>query len=435
MKNRLHAIFLLLGLASCQKDLFITNVTVNKDYRSNLANSLTDSISAISYSQLDFDRFKTIRSAKGFYYARIPFRRVPIGKRFYHLRTDSLGHIISGQLIDLMELKITPGTKTQKPTINGRIYKSNLGGQNEIIEQIKNGKIEKKLTTSSLRDSGGEDEPEEPEPIGEQTLPGFILVCTPSDNSSSWMLLEEPQINWDFPEMDYARYYEIEPSTTEVTENYVDVEVQALPPEKADILKLLKCFDNISSYGVNVTFKIKICTDVPINALPGAWINSSFSPGHTFITMTKSNGTETISQSFGFYPGEGGSESTIRNNEQREINASLEMNLSEQQFGTALNTAASFAGTTYNVITNNCTDYALAVINSVRSQTLRTDPLPVWGWDLTSGNILPEPLNNSPQSLYTKLKDMKTAGGPEASKITIDNSSSSHAPESHGECN
>lgn len=412
-------------------------MSVTDDYRTNLENSLMDSLPAVSFNQLAFDQFKTIRSARGLYYARVPFRGVSIGKKFYHLRTDSLGHVINGKLVDLSELKITPGTKTQKATIDGRVHKSNLSGQNEVIELIKSGKIQKKMTSASLRGGGGgggEDDPEEPEPIGEQTLPEFVLVCTP-DNSSSWMLLDEPEINWDFPEMDYARYYEIEPTTETITESYVDVEVQAVPPGKVDILKLLKCFDNISNYGGNVTFKIKINADVPINSLPGAWINSSLSPGHTFITLTKSNGTETISQSFGFYPGESGSESTIRNNEEREINASLEMNLSEEQFGTVITTAGTYAGTTYNVITNNCTDYALAVINSVRSQTLTTDPLPVWGWDLTSGNILPETVNNSPQSLYAKLKDMKNAGGSEASQINIDDSSSSHAPESHGECN
>jgi len=67
-----------------------------------------------------------------------------------------------------------------------------------------------------------------------------------------------------------------------------------------DLQKYFNCFDHISDNGA--TYSIKLCTDLPVNSNPNALVTTSLTPGHAFLTLTKSNGGQSITQSFGFYP-------------------------------------------------------------------------------------------------------------------------------------
>ncbi|MBC7652627.1 MAG: hypothetical protein H7101_12855 [Deinococcales bacterium] len=139
-----------------------------------------------------------------------------------------------------------------------------------------------------------------------------------------------------------------------------------------DLAKLFKCFDNVPDAGA--TFTVKLCADLPDNNQPLAIANSSFEPGHSFITMTKTNGNVTVSQSFGFYPTNGPFSLTmlprtgkVVDNGDHEYNASTSMNISAADFKTTQNTAILFGtNMSYDLNDFNCTTYALTVYNSVR---------------------------------------------------------------------
>ena len=66
-----------------------------------------------------------------------------------------------------------------------------------------------------------------------------------------------------------------------------------------DINKMFKCFDNIPDAGA--TFTVKACVDIPNNNDPTVLWNLSNRAGHVFLTLSKSNGSQTITQSIGFY--------------------------------------------------------------------------------------------------------------------------------------
>jgi hypothetical protein len=213
-----------------------------------------------------------------------------------------------------------------------------------------------------------------------------------------------------------------------------------------DLSKMFKCFDNVPSIGA--TYSIRLCSDIPSNSNPNASANfSAASGGHTFLTITKTNGSTSVTQSFGFYPSSQPSwidpfspvTSTLKDNGAQEINASLEMNLTETQFNTVKQNAISWSTRNYELTDYNCSNYAVDIFNSVR-----TTPIIIPGYQIVlPGNTNPWAPNNpitvtinkSPQMLFSKLQEMKNNNDPESSKIVIDQSHNYTAPISKGECN
>ncbi|MGN6490986.1 MAG: hypothetical protein ACTHLE_03240 [Agriterribacter sp.] len=151
--------------------------------------------------------------------------------------------------------------------------------------------------------------------------------------------------------------------------------MQIISGSAIDLAKYLKCFDNVSNTGA--TYSITIYADIPVNSDAGT-IAIGGQPGHTFITLTKTNGSTTVSQTFGFYPQQGyksifdsPTSSKMNDNKGHEYNASLTMpNISEASFNAAKNTALTKAASQYDLNDYNCTDYALDVINAARTNKL-----------------------------------------------------------------
>jgi len=212
-----------------------------------------------------------------------------------------------------------------------------------------------------------------------------------------------------------------------------------------DIKAIFNCFDQIPDAGAS--FSVQLCVDIPVNGSPAASSNvSAFSAGHSFLIVSKSGGGNSITQAFGFYPATGISmwnpftskPSAIRDNSGQEINGSLSMSLSSDQFGQLKATAIGLSSKPYILDASNCTDYAVGVINSLRSQPLSLQPYVVHQPGVTvSGSLSPGfdvTINNSPQRLYELLSQMKSAGGPESANIQLDLSHNLKAPLSHGPC-
>lgn len=89
----------------------------------------------------------------------------------------------------------------------------------------------------------------------------------------------------------------------------------------------------------------------------------------------------------------------------------------------------------YDLDDYNCTDYALKLFNVPRHiSPILISPVMV---DRLGPVILQSPIViiSTPQSLYSKLKQLKDSGGPEALNIKINLSRNYISPISKGECN
>ena len=153
----------------------------------------------------------------------------------------------------------------------------------------------------------------------------------------------------------------------------------------------------------------------------------NFDGGHTFVTLTKTNSNgESITQVMGFYPVNSlyaGSTlsvaSMIVNDQNHKYNASYTINVNSSKFQNALNQAINLSSNNYNLLSFNCTDFALGVFNA-------------GGGNL---NIMPNIYTLfyfnqptfTPISLYLKLKNLSNSGDSNAN-IGISNAASSHGP-------
>jgi hypothetical protein len=213
-----------------------------------------------------------------------------------------------------------------------------------------------------------------------------------------------------------------------------------------DLKKAFNCFNLVPSVGAQ--YSIKLCADVPKNDKPMQLPPETGSEtGHSFIVVTKTNGAKHVTQVFGFYaqkhPGYfmpwREMPSTIYSNQLREINASIEMGLTEKQFESLREKALELANKKYAAASYNCTNYGLDLFNSVRMKPIIIESCTVY---LSNNNnmygtseISRMTIDKTPQMLFKKLKEMKDSNNSESSNIVIDQTKNTKAPLSHGECN
>lgn len=246
-------------------------------------------------------------------------------------------------------------------------------------------------------------------------LAQYLGVGQPDWNSS--LLVDENQFEYLEPDSQgEGGGYEI----------YLDILFDYIDKPAIDLQKFFNCFNNVPDNGANYT--IKLCTDLPVDGSPW-WMESLLTPGHTFLTITKTNGSQSVTQSFGFYPISGlrsiwssSCASKIIDDGNHEVEASIAMTITQSEFTAFKNTALSIANSQYDLDDFNCADYALYCFNSIRST-----PIEVPDTFRTFVNY-----GTTPNGVYEKLKDMKDNNHAEAANIFIGETSS---PTSQGECN
>lgn len=160
---------------------------------------------------------------------------------------------------------------------------------------------------------------------------------------------------------------------------------------------------------------MKILVDVPNDSNPAQAVDlSSANGGHTFLNLTKTNGTNSVTKSFGFYPEDatgtgllsismGNVGSSIHDNGASPYDASYEVSLTQAQFNLAVTQAQTKSVNSYNLVNYNCTTYAVSVFNGALSTTA-----------LAPGDaqVGPVTLDQSPSTLYTVLQTKKANGTP-----------------------
>lgn len=179
----------------------------------------------------------------------------------------------------------------------------------------------------------------------------------------------------------------------------------------ADSLKLSKrfeCFNSVPDNGSTV-YNVKLYTELADKNRPGALLNSSFVPGHTFITMTKTNGSTTVSETFGFYPESATKasfqspvKSMVVDNQDHAYDASLTMTVSANQFIAMMNTAINKAKNKYDMTEYNCTNFALDVFNQGRTTSLYVPD--------NIGIVTGKNYGKTPTGVYEIIKNMHTNG-------------------------
>jgi hypothetical protein len=206
-----------------------------------------------------------------------------------------------------------------------------------------------------------------------------------------------------------------EPSYPDISDNEPKVSLQSL----------FNCFNQIPDAGA--TYSVKLCVDLPVNGIWNAPFNLTHkSPGHTFLTLTKANGSQSISQSVGFYPiGSGGTPwnptatGGFKNNglPNHEYNAAVNVTgINSAQFSMVINNLLSHENDTYDIFDNNCTTRSLEAFNLLLVPPITVDLFNVY---IPHTPGAPYPIDysfrESPQKLYKAIESF-TSGTPQITK-------------------
>jgi hypothetical protein len=463
----------LLVIVSCKKEININKHDFS-GYLQNVKATLKDSLSNNDYASLDFNRavLSKVDSVQ-LYLLRIPFKSKEIKNDFVIVKTNGEGKLERGKIIHL-DGGDTAFGNTRIKSFYGNIIISSLSRNAQLNSAINSGYI------SALHPQINNARVSTLQP-GIIELPE-VIVYAYIDNGgisfSDYCLLQSlfyggggGGTSGYYGSVDgysgaggggggggdYGGGYggtggtgggTVDDGIPIVVDDMVEIEAEYIYNLPGiDLSKMFKCFDNVPSAGA--TYSIRLCSDLPSNSNPNASANfSAASGGHSFLIITKTNGSTTVTQSFGFYPSSMPSwidpfapvTSTLKDNGAQEINASIEMNITESQFNTVKQNAITWSTKNYELADYNCSNYAVDIFNSVRS-----NPLAIPGFQIVlpgstnpwnpAAAAITVTIGKSPQMLFWKLQEMKNNNDPEASKIVIDQSHNCTAPISKGECN
>jgi len=204
-------------------------------------------------------------------------------------------------------------------------------------------------------------------------------------------------------------------------------EVETLT-DSISLKKKLDCFKGVPD-NANTIYTARIYADLPNDANPNALIGPD-RVGHAFVTLIKTNGSNSITQTFGFYPEKGiksvsglyvNSQIEDDGATQHQFNASYSLNFNKLDFERMISAAKTYSELKYNLNNFNCTDYALAVFNAGLDNN---NQLVVHDWIF--GFVTPTNYGTTPTGLYKKIKEMKDTGKTGAATNTGNAPSSSN---------
>jgi hypothetical protein len=211
-----------------------------------------------------------------------------------------------------------------------------------------------------------------------------------------------------------------------------------------DIEKLFNCFDAVPEFP-GTSYEISLCSDVPMNKYPYEVANILLSPGHVFISITKScSGTGvSVTQNFGFYPVRGKNSlglddgpSKVVNDANHEYNAKITIPMSVNSFNSIRANASIWAAKPYNIKNYNCGDFAIDLFNLARfpNEQITVPPFPIEGVIPFINTSFGFWVNKSPQMLFKELKFRKDNNTADAPHIIIDQTGNKKVGASNGEC-
>lgn len=418
MKRMLLLLGGILLLTACRKN------TLNDERDSAVQQLLQTQLSAADYAAVDFSRLKkaTLSNGHMLYVASM-------GKEHVLLDFSADGVFVKGTIYEVFGqvAKINGHAK-----FSGVIHKSSLQRTNAVSYSIDKGFIKELHTYNGVTTNGLQQRTMSE--CADCTIPEVVVSTSYSSGGISWATWMSLLALFDMGgTTDYLNYDIVfgggGGGGTSAPVITIDQE-QTSSKEAIDRKKYMDCFNTVPDAGATCT--ITISTDIPVDGHPETFFDpSTASVGHTFIELYKagSNGA-IISQNFGFYPTTdykaiGGTDvsSKVVDNAYHEYNARLTISVTPAQLQAAINTVNAIGGNSYNLLTNNCTDFALAVFNAAGGN-LSIPKSQIPGYYNPNGT-------STPQGLYNKLEDMAVAGNPGVQT----NNNKAYGGSSHGPCN
>ncbi|WP_121355727.1 hypothetical protein [Flavisolibacter nicotianae] len=439
MKYLLLIGFLSLTIFSCRKD----QPPGNSDYLETAKKALGDSLRSTDFTALDFEKAARLRvDSIGFFALRVPFKDKVPRTDFVIVKTDAWGHILNGKIVHL-EGKASDEVKgeVRRKRWDGQVLLSSLDRKDAFQSPVVNGYITGYHQGWTYRAATE---------VVEGLMPEIIITYTRTSYGLSWSDMYMIQSLFGSGGGIASGYYTPfsgggsggagDPwsgggsagSGSSDPVFLIDMETQD-EDQPIDLEKFLNCFNAIPD--ADAICSIEIFADIPVDTDPDKMFNlGSQSPGHTFLNIRKSNGSQSVSQNIGFYPKYGWKtllsygpvEGKFVDNGQHEFNCGYKINVSPQQLKAALVQMIQSKDVEYDIDDFNCTDWALNVFNSaggdlqVPFYNIPLDPSP-------GGTRMPN-------GVYKKLQELKALGGPNAANIQI-GFLKGYAGNSTGPCN
>ena len=448
MKNVLVLAALMLAAVSCKKTLE-RSAPVRSAYLESVIAQLRDSLSPTDFERLDTTRgYLDTADGGKIRYFRVGFRGVSVAESFVLLRTDDQGDIITGRMVEMedpipMGPRADPGSLTLRGLAGGVLLQSEV--VNGYVVAFHPGLVMAVgRRKASVLDMDDDDDDDDDGPW--QTLPEAI-VTPGGDGGSAYYDLGSLLGQYT---AGGATYYGVaNPSAGGGGGGVVTALMVKVPAEYSNSLPVINvqsyfnCFTQVPDLGA--TYLLQLCTDIPINGDPNESFDLSsggVTVGHSFLVVTKSNTGVSVTQSFGFYPGETPAfwnptspvPSAIKDNGGHEINASITIALTAAQFATVQSTAIADAANAYSITNYNCTNYALGVFNSVASPPLTVSPFDVYISTGPGTEPIHYSIAQSPEGLYNTLASLQNGGGTLPAAIQVSPSGLLSSPTSHGAC-
>ena len=255
------------------------------------------------------------------------------------------------------------------------------------------------------------------------TVSAVRYLSTPIDLMSLYWLLDQNINYWNI----YVDMGNTNGSQYLLESNDIAYEIEfddSMDQQTVDIFKLMNCFGDVPSSGA--TYSATLSADIPINGKPNRWLSGG-NPGHTFLTLTKTNGSVSVTQVFGFYPSYGPKSliadpvpQAIKDDSNHEADASITMpNISSSDFNAMAARAMILSSQQYDLNDFNCTTFAVDVFNMARPENeIAVSNNPLFGGKMPGG-------------LFNALNVLKNNNGPEAANI---NMNKTNAPTGKGQC-
>ena len=420
-------------ITSCKKEV---HEKVNIDVFKTMKAFLKDSLSMDDYSGLDFSRVVCNRvDSAGLYFMRVPFKEKAITESFVIVKIKNNTSVEAGKIIRLdggvRNVGVGPVTKWEW---GGSISISSLNRRTVLNSGVHNGYIDAFHQNASLKEAV----------LGADVLPEVFVVAYVQNpdafDYSTWLWLNSLFYSNTYgggggSETGSGGYYgsldgggggggssyagsggETGAAVDETM--FVDLDVYSDRPA-IDVEQYLKCFDAIPDAGAQ--FEIGIYADIPVDSDPNKILDfSTGSPGHTFIQVKKTNGSQSVVQNMGFYPKTGWKtgltnapiDAKFVDDGMHEFNAGFTKSLTAEEFKSALTRIRYLKNMQYDIDNYNCTDWALSVFNNQGGYGL---DIPLYD---IPGN-LPGIGTSMPQGVYNRLSEMKRNNDAHADQIQI----------------
>lgn len=321
-------------------------------------------------------------------------------------------------MANFLSLNERPGADSISTT--GTIIVEALNRESKKTYHFNNGKVVdenalsiNQISSSNIRHRISEDGGSGTLP--EVTVRGIRFRTQIYWHSLYWLLGQQPSMLYLYTN-DPMRYNpEVEGGSGGDTEAVEPEEDDSAAKDSVNIQKMIDCFGNVPD--ANANYEVKIHSDIPINSNPEASVNIGFNnkgnPGHVFLRLTKTSGSQQVSQVIGFYPQNGlrsivnpggDVDSKIVNDglagSQHEYNASFSTFVSAAGFQRVIDKILNNANRPYNLLFFNCAHFALEAFNEI--YPLASEPYTPLGYRFGMFTF-----DESPQGLYKTLGAMK----------------------------